>query len=148
MPAPSVPGRRNSTARAVLTLVLLGCDVGLVAIVGVLWNAQVQGQVSADEVSALHLLGVNAAAGVLILAVTFAAGLAGARGRGGGKLASAAWALALLRLFAVPLVAIIIAVTVGLGPSGLGGVLVAALALIDAAAALVTAGAVRRSTSG
>lgn len=146
MPVPPAPDR-HLKARAGLTLLLLFCDAGLVAIVGVAWNVQGKGWLSGGDVAALDVLGVNAAVGVAVLALTFAATVLAARGRGAGALAGLAWSLALLRLVAVLVAGFF--VVIGLEPTERpAGAFVVVLALMDAGGALVATGAARKPTRG
>jgi hypothetical protein len=131
-----------------LTAVLLCGDAGLVAVVSVIWTAQARGQETTEDVAAFDLLGVNAAAGVVILALAVVAAVAATRG-GGRTVATVAWSLAWLRLIAVPVTAVVIAVVVGAGSVfGLVETFVVGLAVLDAAVAVLATGTARRSTRG
>jgi hypothetical protein len=137
--------RRRVVVRAWLTGLLVCCDVAVVAIVGLVWSAQARGQVSGADVATLDLLGISAAVGVVILALALAATIAVLRGRSGRTIAGTAWSLAWLRLVAVLVALVAIAVVAGLGAViGLVETFAAGLAVLDAAVAVAVAGTARR----
>jgi hypothetical protein len=139
--------RRRVVVRAWLTGLLVCCDVAVVAIVGLVWSAQARGQVSSADVATLDLLGISAAVGVVILAMALAATVAVLRGRNGRGIAATAWSLAWLRLAAVLVALVAIAVVAGLGAViGLVETFAAGLAVLDAAVAVAVAGTARRLT--
>jgi hypothetical protein len=137
--------RRRVVVRAWLTGLLVCCDVAVVAIVGLVWSAQAHGQVSGADVATLDLLGISAAVGVVILAMALAATVTVLRGRSGRGIAATAWSLAWLRLAAVLVALVAIAVVAGLGAViGLVETFAAGLAVLDAAVAVAVAGTARR----
>jgi hypothetical protein len=139
--------RRRVVVRAWLTGLLVCCDVAVVAIVGLVWSAQARGQVTGAEVATLDLLGISAAVGVVILALALAATVAVLRGRSGRGTAATAWLLAWLRLVAVLVAVVAIAVIAGLDAViGLVETFAAGLAVLDAAVAVAVAGTARRLT--
>lgn len=147
MATTSPVGRRRVVARAWLIGLLMFCDVAVVAIVGLVWTAQARDQVAGAGVATLDLLGISAAAGVVILGLALAATVAVIRGRPGRGTAGAAWSLAWLRLVAVIVAVAVIAVVAGLDAViGLVETFAAGLAVVDAAVAVVVAGSGRRLT--
>jgi hypothetical protein len=139
--------RRRVVARAWLTGLLVCCDLAVVGIISLVWTAQARDQVTGADVATLDLLGVSAAAGVVILVLALAATIAVLRGRSGRGSATAAWPLAWLRLVAVIVAVAAIAVVAGLGAViGLVETFAAGLALLDAAVAVAVAGTSRRLT--
>jgi hypothetical protein len=123
------------------------CDVAVVAIVGLVWAAQARGQVAGAEVATLDLLGISAAVGVVVMIGALTATVAVLRGRSGRVAATGAWSLAWMRLAAVVVALVAIAVVAGLDAViGLVETFAAALAVLDAAVAVVVAGTARRLT--
>jgi hypothetical protein len=143
----SPAGSGRLAVRAWLTGLLLCCDVAVVAIVGLVWSAQARGQVADAGVATLDLLGVSAAVGVVVMIGVLTATVAALRGRSGRVAATGAWSLAWLRLVAVIVALVAIAVVAGLGAVlGLVETFAAALAVLDAAVAVGVAGTARRLT--
>jgi sugar phosphate permease len=138
--------RRSLLVRAWLTAILVVIDLALTAMMAMVWNAQRLGQVSGRDVATLSLLGVSAAAGVMIFLVVVAANVSAARAAGAGRgLATAGSWLAGLRLAGVFVATVVIAVT--LGPSAVVGPaesFAVALAVLDALGAVFVAGVTLR----
>ena len=145
MATTSPVGRHRVVARASLTALLLCCEVAIVALVGLVWVAQLRGQVRATDVATMDLLGISAAVGVVVVAFVLAATVAVIRNRRGRGLAATGWSLAWLRLAGVLVGAGAIAVSLGLDAVvGLVETFAVGLAVLDAAVAVAVAGTARR----
>jgi hypothetical protein len=130
-------GPRGRTA-AVLTLVTVAivCDLALAALGVAVWTSR-RGD---DAVATLELLGASAVAGVIVLLVVLVPLI---RQRPGP--ARAAWRLAWLRLAA--LLGAVLGILIAAGTSALTSPVSAfavAVAVLDAVAAILIAGAARR----
>jgi hypothetical protein len=140
MPAPRI----EPLPLAILTGILAMADGGLTAIALLVANARREGNLSAAEAATFLLVGVSAAAGVIVLILAL---IALSRGRDGRAVAQLASVIAWLRLPCVIVALPVLALSFGF--SALSGVLQttgAAVAVADALPALVVTSVALRHT--
>jgi hypothetical protein len=140
IPGGAPPQSRGKViSRAALTGVVVLCDL-FVAVLALGWVARQGDKLSFDDRSAFLVLGIGAAAGVVITVLALLATVASLRG-GGRAASSAALLLAWLRFFGI------MAAATGLGVIASDNVYVAVLAILDAIIAVMIAATTRRRTA-
>jgi hypothetical protein len=140
--------RRAALGRAWGAGLLAVLDAGLVALAAIAWRAVARDEVTGRDVAAISVLGGGAAIGVLVLLVVLAASLrALRRSPTAGGLPGVGAGLAGLRLAAVLLAGVAVAVAAGLqAVAGLAESCTLALAVLHAAIGLLLAVQTARAT--
>lgn len=130
-------GRPGVIARAVLTGVLICCDV-ILAFLLIGWATREKDRMSALDEAAFHLVGWSAAGGVVIGLLALIVTVSALRDGSAGGLAATAVLLGWLRLFGV------VAAAIWLGVIASDNFFLGVLAIIDASATLIVADTARR----
>jgi len=140
-------GGQGSPLLAALAGIMILVDGVLVAIGVLVWGAQRNGNLTASEAATFTLLGASAAVGAVVMLLAAIALARGRRGHGTARLASG---LAWMRVAAVLIALVVIAIS--LGGAAIAGsfeTFGAVVAVVEASLALVVTGtAVRRTSHG